>query len=172
MSSCIRRAASREPTLVVALGYPLYFILGGVSATDNLGGLWCELALMLPAAGWFASATAARAALPTNAEGFVLAHSLLERHQRAWRWCIYPSPAVCCLPACSGLLELCGTGAAEVVALLARREIGQGKWPNLSGDLAGYAAALAAEGAQPCCAAPTSPDSGGRDVAPPSIMMP
>lgn len=41
-------------TLVVALGYPVYFILRRHFGTDNLGGLWCELALMLPVAGWFA----------------------------------------------------------------------------------------------------------------------
>nr|WP_237648771.1 EamA family transporter RarD [Serratia ficaria] len=41
-------------TLVVALGYPVYFILRRRFGTDNLGGLWCELALMLPVAAWFA----------------------------------------------------------------------------------------------------------------------
>ncbi|MFC0228003.1 EamA family transporter RarD [Serratia aquatilis] len=42
------------PTLVVALGYPVYFILRRQLGTDNLGGLWCELALMLPVAILFA----------------------------------------------------------------------------------------------------------------------
>lgn len=42
------------PTLVVALGYPVYFILRRRLGTDNLGGLWCELALMLPVAALFA----------------------------------------------------------------------------------------------------------------------
>ncbi|MNE56860.1 hypothetical protein D3C80_1517960 [compost metagenome] len=41
-------------TLVVALGYPVYFILRRRFGTDNLGGLWCELTLMLPVAAWFA----------------------------------------------------------------------------------------------------------------------
>lgn len=46
--------------LVVALGYPVYFILRRHFGTDNLGGLWCELALMLPVAAWFAFRGAAR----------------------------------------------------------------------------------------------------------------
>jgi chloramphenicol-sensitive protein RarD len=41
-------------TLLVALGYPVYFILRRRFGTDNLGGLWCELTLMLPVAAWFA----------------------------------------------------------------------------------------------------------------------
>jgi len=56
------------PTLVVALGYPLYFILRRRFGTDNLGGLWCELALMLPAAAWFAFGDGGAAALSINAE--------------------------------------------------------------------------------------------------------
>ncbi len=42
------------PTLVVAIGYPIYFILRRRLGTDNLGGLWCELTLMLPVAALFA----------------------------------------------------------------------------------------------------------------------
>lgn len=41
-------------TLVVALGYPIYFILRRRLGTDHLGGLWCELTLMLPVAVLFA----------------------------------------------------------------------------------------------------------------------
>lgn len=44
-------------TLVVAIGYPIYFILRRRLGTDNLGGLWCELALMLPVAALFALGT-------------------------------------------------------------------------------------------------------------------
>jgi len=40
-------------TLLVALGYPLYFVLRRRIGTDNLGGLWFDMALMLPAAIWF-----------------------------------------------------------------------------------------------------------------------
>ncbi|HEY0289267.1 MAG TPA: EamA family transporter RarD [Pseudomonas sp.] len=37
-------------TLVVALGYPVYFILRRKLKTDNLGGLWWDMLLMLPLA--------------------------------------------------------------------------------------------------------------------------
>jgi chloramphenicol-sensitive protein RarD len=40
-------------TLLVALGYPIYFILRRRLGTDNLGGLWCDMALMLPVSLWF-----------------------------------------------------------------------------------------------------------------------
>ncbi|MEX5683564.1 MULTISPECIES: EamA family transporter RarD [Pseudomonas] len=40
-------------TLVVALGYPLYFVLRRRLGTDNLGGLWLDMLLMIPAALWF-----------------------------------------------------------------------------------------------------------------------
>lgn len=37
-------------TLLVALGYPLYFVLRRRLGNDNLGGLWCDMALLLPVA--------------------------------------------------------------------------------------------------------------------------
>jgi chloramphenicol-sensitive protein RarD len=40
-------------TLVVAIGYPLYFVLRRKLATDNLGGLWFDMAFMLPVGVWF-----------------------------------------------------------------------------------------------------------------------
>lgn len=40
-------------TLVVILGYPLYFIVRKYLKTDHLGGLWLDMALMLPVALWF-----------------------------------------------------------------------------------------------------------------------
>lgn len=40
-------------TLLVALGYPFYFILRRRLGTDNLGGLWFDMALMLPVSLWF-----------------------------------------------------------------------------------------------------------------------
>lgn len=44
---------------VVALGYPLYFVLRRRAATDHLGGLWFDMLFMLPVAAWFALASAA-----------------------------------------------------------------------------------------------------------------
>lgn len=40
-------------TLVVVVGYPLYFVLRKYLKTDNLGGLWVDMTLMLPVAWWF-----------------------------------------------------------------------------------------------------------------------
>jgi chloramphenicol-sensitive protein RarD len=41
-------------TLLVCLGYPYYFVLRSQCKTDNLGGLWFDMALMLPVALYFA----------------------------------------------------------------------------------------------------------------------
>ena len=40
-------------TLVVIIGYPLYFVTRKYLKTDHLGGLWLDMALMLPVAWWF-----------------------------------------------------------------------------------------------------------------------
>lgn len=40
-------------TLLVVVGYPLYFVLRKRLQADNLGGLWLDMALMLPVAYWF-----------------------------------------------------------------------------------------------------------------------
>jgi chloramphenicol-sensitive protein RarD len=40
-------------TLLVALGYPIYFVLRRKLAIDNLGGLWFDMTLMLPVGVWF-----------------------------------------------------------------------------------------------------------------------
>ncbi|CAD5201873.1 EamA family transporter RarD [Pseudomonas sp. FEN] len=40
-------------TLLVAIGYPIYFVLRRRNRTDNLGGLWLEMMLLLPVAWWF-----------------------------------------------------------------------------------------------------------------------
>ncbi|WGK61538.1 EamA family transporter RarD [Halopseudomonas sp. SMJS2] len=41
-------------TLLVAVGYPAYFVLRRLTGTDNLGGFWFDMLLLLPVAGWFA----------------------------------------------------------------------------------------------------------------------
>lgn len=41
------------PTFLVCLGYPLYFYLRRVIGTNNLGGLWFDLALSLPVSLYF-----------------------------------------------------------------------------------------------------------------------
>jgi len=40
-------------TLLVAIGYPVYFVLRKRMATDNLGGLWFDMLLLIPIAWWF-----------------------------------------------------------------------------------------------------------------------
>ena len=40
-------------TLLVALGYPCYFLLRRRLGTDHLGGFWFDMLLMLPVAAWF-----------------------------------------------------------------------------------------------------------------------
>ena len=40
-------------TLLVAIGYPVYFVLRRQLRTDHLGGAWLEMHLMLPVAAWF-----------------------------------------------------------------------------------------------------------------------
>ena len=40
-------------TMLVAIGYPTYFVLRRRLAADNLGGLWLDMALLLPVAYWF-----------------------------------------------------------------------------------------------------------------------
>lgn len=41
-------------TFVVAIGYPLYFLLRRWQGNDHLGGIWCDMFLLLPMAAWFA----------------------------------------------------------------------------------------------------------------------
>ena len=42
-------------TLVVALGYPAYFVWRRWLGSDNLGGLWVDMLLIVPVAAWFVS---------------------------------------------------------------------------------------------------------------------
>ncbi|AXM94643.1 EamA family transporter RarD [Pseudomonas plecoglossicida] len=42
-------------TLVVTIGYPIYFVLRRRCRTDHLGGLWCDMCLLLPWALYFVS---------------------------------------------------------------------------------------------------------------------
>lgn len=41
------------PSLLVCLGYPMYFYVRKHHHTDNLGGMWFDMLLTLPAALWF-----------------------------------------------------------------------------------------------------------------------
>ena len=133
------------PTLVVALGYPLYFILRRRFGTDNIGGLWCELTLMLPAAAWFAFGDGGAAALQINAELY-------------WRiplLGVISAVALVCYILASrmlpfslfGLLSYVEPVLLVLVALLLGESISQSEWPTY---LAIWLAVLllAAEGAR------------------------
>lgn len=45
-------------TMVVAFGYPVYFVLRQKMGSNNLGGLWFDMSLLLPAGLWFVHAGA------------------------------------------------------------------------------------------------------------------
>ncbi len=50
----IRVGSFSWPALVVALGYPVYFVLRRKFKLDNIGGFWFDLVLLMPAAIMFA----------------------------------------------------------------------------------------------------------------------
>ncbi|AGP45183.1 EamA family transporter RarD [Serratia plymuthica] len=114
-------------TLVVALGYPVYFILRRHFGTDNLGGLWCELALMLPVAGWFAfGGNGPQAALATHPLLYV---------QIPLLGILSASALVCYILASRllpfslfGLLSYVEPVLLVVVALLLGESIGRDEW--------------------------------------------
>ncbi|MEE4407286.1 MULTISPECIES: EamA family transporter RarD [unclassified Serratia (in: enterobacteria)] len=114
-------------TLVVALGYPVYFILRRRCGTDNLGGLWCELALMLPVAGWFAfGGSGPQAALATHPLLYV---------QIPLLGILSASALVCYILASRllpfslfGLLSYVEPVLLVVVALLLGESIGRDEW--------------------------------------------
>jgi chloramphenicol-sensitive protein RarD len=49
----LRQGSFAWETVVVAVGYPLYFVLRRKLAVDNLGGLWFDMILMLPLSLFF-----------------------------------------------------------------------------------------------------------------------
>jgi len=54
-------------TFVVAIGYPLYFLLRRWQGNDHLGGVWCDMFLLLPMAIWFAFGSGDQSAFTENA---------------------------------------------------------------------------------------------------------
>ncbi len=53
LNELVRLGSFSWEALLVALGYPLYFILRRKLRTDHLGGLWCDMLLLLPVALYF-----------------------------------------------------------------------------------------------------------------------
>ena len=52
----VRIGSFSWPALVVAVGYPIYFVLRRKFSLDNIGGFWFDLMLLVPVAIWFALA--------------------------------------------------------------------------------------------------------------------
>ncbi|MFR0672078.1 EamA family transporter RarD [Enterobacterales bacterium AW_CKDN230030176-1A_HGKHYDSX7] len=50
----IASASFSWETALVALGYPLYFVIRRLFGTDHIGGMWFDMTLLLPVAGYFA----------------------------------------------------------------------------------------------------------------------
>ena len=50
----IASASFSWETTLVALGYPLYFVMRKLMGTDHIGGMWFDMALLLPVAAYFA----------------------------------------------------------------------------------------------------------------------
>jgi chloramphenicol-sensitive protein RarD len=53
LNELLRVGSFAWETLVVAVGYPLYFVVRRKLAIDNLGGLWFDMTFMLPISLWF-----------------------------------------------------------------------------------------------------------------------
>ena len=53
LNELLRAGSFAWETLVVAVGYPLYFVVRRKLAIDNLGGLWFDMTFMLPISLWF-----------------------------------------------------------------------------------------------------------------------
>lgn len=53
LNELLRVGSFAWETLVVAIGYPLYFVARRKLAIDNLGGLWFDMTFMLPISVWF-----------------------------------------------------------------------------------------------------------------------
>ena len=56
MHELFRIGSFSWPALVVALGYPVYFVLRRKFSLDNIGGFWFDLVLLMPIAIWLAIA--------------------------------------------------------------------------------------------------------------------
>jgi chloramphenicol-sensitive protein RarD len=53
VNEVLRHGSFAWETLLVAVGYPLYFVLRRRLSVDNLGGLWFDMTFMLPISVWF-----------------------------------------------------------------------------------------------------------------------
>lgn len=135
---CLRAGSLSWETLVVALGYPVYFMLRRRLGADHLGGHWLDMALLVPAALWFMlRAPSSLAWFPAHPALMVLLPLLgllsamaLALYMAASRW----------LPmGLFGLLTYVEPVLLVMVALLLGERLVPGQW-------AGYAFVFAAVG--------------------------
>ncbi|RYF27745.1 MAG: EamA family transporter RarD [Comamonadaceae bacterium] len=124
----LSRAGSMSwETALVALGYPVYFVLRRRLGTDHLGGHWVDMVLMTPVAAWFVMRAPSTVPL-------VLEHSHL--------WALLPTMgllsgvALALYMAASrllplglfGLLSYVEPALLVVVALLLGESLAPGQW--------------------------------------------
>ncbi|MFC6299508.1 EamA family transporter RarD [Pseudomonas sp. CCM 7893] len=114
-------------TLLVIIGYPVYFVLRKRLATDHLGGLWLDMALMLPVALWF---------VQSGEQGF----AVLDAHKGLYALIpmlgLISASALVCYIIASRLLAFSLFGLLSYVepvlllgvALLLGESIGPGEW--------------------------------------------
>nr|WP_286675722.1 EamA family transporter RarD [Pseudomonas sp. TAE6080] len=114
-------------TLLVIIGYPIYFVLRKRLATDHLGGLWLDMALMLPVAFWF---------VQSGEQGF----AVLDAHKGLYALIpmlgLISASALVCYIIASRLLAFSLFGLLSYVepvlllgvALLLGESIGPGEW--------------------------------------------
>ncbi|KAA6168098.1 EamA family transporter RarD [Pseudomonas marginalis] len=114
-------------TLLVIIGYPIYFVLRKRLATDHLGGLWLDRALMLPVAFWF---------VQSGEQGF----AVLDAHKGLYALIpmlgLISASALVCYIIASRLLAFSLFGLLSYVepvlllgvALLLGESIGPGEW--------------------------------------------
>ena len=114
-------------TLLVIIGYPTYFVLRKRLGTDQLGGLWLDMALMLPVALWF---------VQSGEQGF----AVLDAHKGLYGLIpmlgLISASALVCYIIASRLLAFSLFGLLSYVepvlllgvALLLGESIGPGEW--------------------------------------------
>lgn len=109
------------------IGYPIYFVLRKRLGTDQLGGLWLDMALMLPVALWF---------VQSGEQGF----AVLDEHKGLYGLIpmlgLISASALVCYIIASRLLAFSLFGLLSYVepvlllgvALLLGESIGPGEW--------------------------------------------
>lgn len=125
----VRAGGVSWETWLVAVGYPVYFVLRRRMRTDHLAGHWVDMALLLPAALWFMlRAPSSPPLLPAHPQLYallpllgVLSAVALALYMLASRW----------LPmGLFGLLTYVEPVLLVLVALLLGESVAPGQWPT------------------------------------------